>query len=248
MVVDHHYDESRPGKPLWLVIPGGLMAIAAVLGAVYVAYRAYVEQTLDRAGAEHLLIALALAFVVSTFSFSYGWELYDLSGAARLTLIIVVVSVAVVAIAAVLLILIPTVLRDGNARRAGRGLLAPVLGVFRESRRMAPVEAAPVTYDSGPTGYYVAGVQRGQFDLNIDPEPAPVLAGPPPTAPPPAWMVARPVAAAAAPAVPPPPTAPGQLLPTVICPSCGASFAPVPGKAPVCPNCGAGFAAAPVSN
>jgi len=40
-VVDYHRDESQPGKPLHLLIPGGLIALAALARAlVYLLSRA----------------------------------------------------------------------------------------------------------------------------------------------------------------------------------------------------------------
>jgi len=31
-VVDHHHDDDKPGKPLYLLIPGGLVALASLPG------------------------------------------------------------------------------------------------------------------------------------------------------------------------------------------------------------------------
>lgn len=38
-VVDHHYDDDKPGEPLYLLIPGGLIALASLALIVYLAYR-----------------------------------------------------------------------------------------------------------------------------------------------------------------------------------------------------------------
>ena len=37
-VVDHHYDDDKPGKPLYLLIPGGLVALASLALIIYLAY------------------------------------------------------------------------------------------------------------------------------------------------------------------------------------------------------------------
>ena len=37
-VVDHHYDDDKPGKPLYLLIPGGLVALASLARIIYLAY------------------------------------------------------------------------------------------------------------------------------------------------------------------------------------------------------------------
>lgn len=36
-VIDHHYDDEKPGKPLYLLIPGGLIALASLALIIYLA-------------------------------------------------------------------------------------------------------------------------------------------------------------------------------------------------------------------
>ena len=45
-VVDYHHDESQPGKPLYLLIPGGLIALAALALIIFVAYRTWFDGSL----------------------------------------------------------------------------------------------------------------------------------------------------------------------------------------------------------
>jgi len=40
-VVDHHYDDEKPGKPLYLLIPGGLIALASLALIIYIAYQTW---------------------------------------------------------------------------------------------------------------------------------------------------------------------------------------------------------------
>lgn len=92
MVIDHHLDESRPGKPLQLLIPGGLVALGAVGLALYLGYLVWIAKTLHVSTAESLLAVVGVIFIAATFAFSYGYELYNVGKAIRLTLILVVLA------------------------------------------------------------------------------------------------------------------------------------------------------------
>ena len=105
-VVDYHRDESQPGKPLHLLIPGGLIALAALALIIYVAYRTWFDGSLSDSQAWLFLAVLGPAYVIGVFMFSYGYELYDMPKTIRLTLIIVVLTVAAVLIVAVLFALL----------------------------------------------------------------------------------------------------------------------------------------------
>lgn len=100
-VVEYHHDESQPGKPLHLLIPGGLIALAALVLIIFVAYRTWFDGSLSENQAWLFLAVLSPAYVVGVFMFSYGYELYDMPKTIRLTLIIVVLTVAAVVIIAV---------------------------------------------------------------------------------------------------------------------------------------------------
>jgi hypothetical protein len=101
-VIAYDHDESLPGKPLHILIPGGLIALAALGVIILVAYRTWFQGELDQ-GTGLLLIGLLAPFYVGgVFLFSYGYELYNIPRALRLTAIIVFVTVAAVVIVAVL--------------------------------------------------------------------------------------------------------------------------------------------------
>lgn len=102
-VVDYHRDESTPGKPLHLLIPGGLVALLILGLELFVAYRAFYDKTLDKGPGIALMLGLIPFYVGAVFSFSYAYELYDLNKAIRLTAIIVLVTVFFVVIICVLL-------------------------------------------------------------------------------------------------------------------------------------------------
>jgi len=101
-VMDYHYDATKPGKPLLLLVPGGLIALASLAVIVLIAYRVWMEGSLEQARGVPLIGLLAPVYIGGVFLFSYGYELYDLPRALRLTVIIVFVTLASVVIIAVL--------------------------------------------------------------------------------------------------------------------------------------------------
>jgi hypothetical protein len=101
-VIDYDHDESLPGKPLHILIPGGLVALASLGVIIFVAYLTWLENRLDQDTGILLLVILAPFYVGGVFLFSYGYELYNIPRAIRLTAIIVFVTVAAVVIVAVL--------------------------------------------------------------------------------------------------------------------------------------------------
>jgi hypothetical protein len=101
-VVEYDHDDSKPGKPLHILVPGGLVALASLAVIVFVAYLTWFERQLDQ-GTGLILIGLLFPFYVGgVFLFSYGYELYNVPRALRLTAIIVFLTVAAVVIVAVL--------------------------------------------------------------------------------------------------------------------------------------------------
>jgi hypothetical protein len=105
-VIDYDHDESLPGKPLHILIPGGLIALAALGVIILVIYRTWFENQLAQSTAIPLLAVLAPFYVGGVFLFSYGYELYNIPRAIRLTAIIVFVTLAAVVIIAVLFVVL----------------------------------------------------------------------------------------------------------------------------------------------
>lgn len=105
-VADYHYDDARPGKPLYLLIPGGLIALATLALAIVVAYKTWFDGSLDSGVGMNLLLILAPFYIGGVFLFSYGYELYDIPRALRLTAIIVFITLAAVVIIAVLFVIL----------------------------------------------------------------------------------------------------------------------------------------------
>jgi hypothetical protein len=103
-VVDHHYDDDKPGKPLYLLISGGLIALASLALIVYLAYLTWYQGRLTQDSGLTLIAVLSPFYIGGVFLFSYGYELYDLPKALRLTAIVVFITLASVVIIAVLLL------------------------------------------------------------------------------------------------------------------------------------------------
>lgn len=101
-VYDYDHDESKPGKPLHIMVPGGLVALAALGTIIFIIYLTWFENQIYETTAVPLLLLLAPFYVGGVFLFSYGYELYNIPRALRLTAIIVFLTVAAVVIVAVL--------------------------------------------------------------------------------------------------------------------------------------------------
>jgi hypothetical protein len=101
-VVEYDRDDSLPGKPLHILIPGGLVALASLGAIILVAYLTWFKGELAPNTGLLLVALLAPFYVGGVFLFSYGYELYNIPRAIRLTAIIVFVTVAAVVIVAVL--------------------------------------------------------------------------------------------------------------------------------------------------
>ena len=105
-VVDYDHDESLPGKPLHILIPGGFIALAALGTIILVIYLTWFEGRVNEALGTGLIVLLAPFYVGGVFLFSYGYELYNIPRALRLTAIIVFLTVAAVVIVAVLFLVL----------------------------------------------------------------------------------------------------------------------------------------------
>jgi len=105
-VVGYHNDESLPGKPLHILIPGGLVALGALAVIILVIYETWFQSQLDQSTGIVLLALLAPFYIGGVFLFSYGYELYNIPRAIRLTAIIVFLTLAAVVIVAVLFVVL----------------------------------------------------------------------------------------------------------------------------------------------
>lgn len=166
-VVDRHYDDEKPGKPLYLMIPGGIIAIVSLLLIILLGYLVWIDGSLPQDEGTLLILLAAPFYIGGVFLFSYGYELYDTFKAIRLTAIIVFLTVAAVFIVAVLAVAVFAMGEQASGsnssrsrRSSGRGggigfggfpipivmgglggLGSPTQTVTREVVREVPVEA-----------------------------------------------------------------------------------------------------------
>jgi hypothetical protein len=141
-VVEYDHDESRPGKPLHILIPGGLIALAALGVIILVIYLTWFENQLEQGTGIILLALLAPFYIGGVFLFSYGYELYNIPRALRLTAIIVFVTVAAVVIVAVLFFVLA----------GGKGLPESSSNSKRKSSGKPKVEGRSTSSSSGSGG------------------------------------------------------------------------------------------------
>lgn len=118
-VYEYDHDESKPGKPLHVLIPGGLIALATLALIVFIGYQTYLEESLSQNLGNILMLVLAPFYVGGVFLFSYGYELYNLPRALRLTAIIVFVTLAAVVIIAVLFLVLGN-MKGGGSKSSSR--------------------------------------------------------------------------------------------------------------------------------
>lgn len=105
-VVEYDHDDEKPGKPLHILIPGGLIALAVLALIVFIGYLTFVEESISQNLGLVLMGILSPFYVGGVFLFSYGYELYNIPRALRLTAIIVFVTLAAVVIIAVLFVVL----------------------------------------------------------------------------------------------------------------------------------------------
>lgn len=105
-VVDYHRDDARPGKPLHMLIPGGLVALASLSLIVTLVVRVWWSETTSPASGIGLMLLLAPFYIGGVYLFSYGYCLYDVKKALKMTAIIVFITLAAVVILAVLLMIL----------------------------------------------------------------------------------------------------------------------------------------------
>ena len=114
-VFDYDQDDEKPGKPLHILIPGGLIALAVLGLIIFIAYLTWFDGSLAESTGTFLCLLLSPFYVGGVFLFSYGYELYNIPRAIRLTAIIVFVTLAAVVIVAVLFFLLGNMKSGGSS-------------------------------------------------------------------------------------------------------------------------------------
>jgi hypothetical protein len=147
-VVAHHNDAEQPGRPLYVMVPGGLLALAALAAMLWTAHGIWFVGSLAELPGVVALLTLAPVYLGGVFLFSYGYERCDAARALRLTAVIGFCGLALVLIAAVLCALLASS-RDGSrsSSRSSSGA-----GGFRSSWGPGGVSLGSLNVDlSGST-------------------------------------------------------------------------------------------------
>jgi hypothetical protein len=124
-VMEHHYNTENPDKPLWLLVPGAMIALAALGVIIGFAYQAWYAKTITIDQGVSRILLLAPIYAAGVFVFSYGYELYDVGAAIRLTLIVVVVTALSVLMVAALFAVLSG---SKDAKSAGSSKSSPRVG------------------------------------------------------------------------------------------------------------------------
>jgi len=95
-VVTHHCAPEWHGRPLYLMIPGGLAAVVAGVWIFFLAKAVWVDHLRSVDAATPRLLALLVPYFVGVAIFSYAYELYNWRRALRLTLILGAAGLAII--------------------------------------------------------------------------------------------------------------------------------------------------------
>jgi hypothetical protein len=161
-VVEYDHDESKPGKPLHIMVPGGLVALGALGTIILVAYMTWLDGRINEGLGLILILLLFPFYVGGVFLFSYGYELYNIPRAIRLTAIIVFLTVAAVVIIAVLALVLfgGGKLPSGSSgkRSSGSGGRSSIRGRSSPGAPKVTQSTMPSTSSSSPRGFDVGNV------------------------------------------------------------------------------------------
>src|SRR4029077_16439608 len=95
-VVAHHFSPNCAGRPLFLMIPGGVTAFTAGVWIFVLAKAVWVDHLRSVHGATPQLVALLVVYFVGLAIFSYAYELYNWRRAVWMTLILGVVGLSII--------------------------------------------------------------------------------------------------------------------------------------------------------
>lgn len=161
-VIEYDHNEALPGKPLHILIPGGLIALAALGVIVLVAYMTWFQEQLSQGTGLFLIALLAPFYIGGVFLFSYGYELYNIPRALRLTAIIVFLTLASVVIVAVLFFVLGSGrgLSGSSDRKSSGGSKVKPKSVPSSSRGGGLPNLGPVVFMPGMGRTHTREVRR----------------------------------------------------------------------------------------
>lgn len=123
-IAEHHHDTCNPDKPLFLLIPGGTIALASLIFGAYRVYFGLLDEHALKPVPPELINQIIFALIMyfsGLFVFSYGYELYNLKKAAKVTILAGVVGIAAVAVAIVCVFALGALAKKGGKSLSGGG-------------------------------------------------------------------------------------------------------------------------------
>jgi hypothetical protein len=223
-VIQHHFDPTLPGQPLFFVIPGAVVAVGSIALIIWTLFRTFVTQDLPSATGMPVLIVLAVFYIAGVFLFSYGFERFDLTKAVKETVFIVLLTVLVVVILAALFLVVAALFsgkREGGGGGRSGGSWTAGSNTTRVSQQNAALPSNPIYH---ATPHYAGPLYT-----------APIYAPPIYERP----TIVMPPASTPQSAAIPPQTVPPKAVPhQVVCRYCHA-VSTITGDAFNCPKCGA---------
>ena len=115
-VVTHHFAPDWHGRPLYLMIPGGLAAVVAGVWMFFLAKAVWVDHLRAVDAATPRLLALLVPYFVGLAIFSYAYELCNWPRAIRLTLILGAAGLAIIFVAVSLASLLRCLREKGDRK------------------------------------------------------------------------------------------------------------------------------------
>jgi hypothetical protein len=176
-VAAHHRNPEKPGRPVRLLVGGGLTALAFLALTLFVIYETYWELALDAGDGFWIAFGLMCGYAAGVFVFAYGYELYDVRRAITLTVIVVAITVLAVVIIAALMVL----LRKGDGFSLGgssggsaRATDVPIphmaSGGRVELAKPRPAQRSSDEPDETFDPSVIAGLEEARLDPTIEAE------------------------------------------------------------------------------
>jgi len=97
-VVQYDQDREKPGRPLHLLIPGGLLAVGAFGAILRVVYAVWIAESMETDMGIGFILVLLFPYFGGLLMFNYGLELFDWKRAIRRALITGLIGLGVIVV------------------------------------------------------------------------------------------------------------------------------------------------------
>lgn len=149
-VVAYQHDPARAGRPIGVMLAGGVLAIVAAVLCARLAYAIWYLESVDLDHGIYGVSFLFVLFVLGSYYFALGYELYDVPRAVRLTVVFALFGILGLAFMIGVLIALAAIqagaaiaISEGQKTKA-IGTVASFSGGFTEEDEDAGKRAAEV--------------------------------------------------------------------------------------------------------